>query len=90
MQSVHSQAIIGDKDEQNAGVWADEGHTVYAPRIVWVDLCWGDKTVVVALPVACVVCMASGAVARVVPEVFPLNQRGALRWLPGPRRLCPY
>jgi len=90
MQSVHSQAIIGDKDERNAGVWTDEG-PVYAPRIVWVDSRWGDRTVVVALPVAYVVCMVSGVVpGAVVAEACPLNQREALRWLPGPRRLCPY
>ena len=52
MRSVHSQSIIGDKDEQNPVVLADEGHGVYAPGVVWVGLCWEGKIVAAALPVA--------------------------------------
>lgn len=95
MRSVHSQPIIGGKDEQDAGVWAGEGYVAYAPGVVLVGLCWGDTIVEAALPAACAACMVLGAVAGVVPgavvaEVCPLSQRRALRRLPGMSRLCPY
>lgn len=52
MRLAHSQSIIGDKDEQYAGVWADERYMVYAPGVVLVGLCWEDKIVAAALLVA--------------------------------------
>lgn len=95
MRSVQGHSVIGDKDEQDAGVWTDERYAVYTPDAVWVGLCWGDRIVAAVLPVAYVVYMASGAVAEVVPgavvaEACPLDQRGTLRWLPRLRILSPY